>query len=59
MLDQLDARTVERLWKLVDALEPSELAGALSTLAKLPPGAVHRLIAIADSPPLRRLLGLK
>jgi DNA-binding transcriptional regulator GbsR (MarR family) len=59
MLDQLDARTVERLWKLVDALEPSELAGALGTLAKLPPGAVHRLIAIADSAPLRRLLGLK
>jgi DNA-binding transcriptional regulator GbsR (MarR family) len=59
MLDQLDARTVERLWKLVDALDPSELAGALRTLAKLPPGAVHRLIAIADSPALRRLLGLK
>jgi DNA-binding transcriptional regulator GbsR (MarR family) len=59
MLDQLDARTVDRLWKLVDTLEPSELAGALRTLAKLPPGAVHRLIAIADSPPLRRLLGLQ
>jgi DNA-binding transcriptional regulator GbsR (MarR family) len=59
MLDQLDARTVDRLWKLVDALEPSELAGALTTLAKLPPSAVHRLISIADSPPLRRLLGLK
>jgi DNA-binding transcriptional regulator GbsR (MarR family) len=59
MLDRLDARTVDRLWRLVDALEPSELAGALSTLAKLPPGAVHRLISIADSPALRRLLGLK
>jgi DNA-binding transcriptional regulator GbsR (MarR family) len=59
MLEQLDARTVERLWKLVDVLEPAELAGALTTLAKLPPGAVHRLIAIADSPALRRLLGLR
>jgi DNA-binding transcriptional regulator GbsR (MarR family) len=59
MLDQLDARTVDRLWKLVDTLEPTELARALTTLAKLPPSAVHRLISIADSPPLRRLLGLK
>lgn len=58
-LDQLDGRTVERLWKLVDALEPSELAGALSTLAKLPPAAVRRLIAIAEKPALRRLLGLR
>jgi DNA-binding transcriptional regulator GbsR (MarR family) len=59
VLDQLDAKTVDRLWLLADELEPNELAGALATLAKLPPGAVHRLIAIADSPPLRRLLGLR
>ncbi|HEX6655639.1 MAG TPA: hypothetical protein VF153_05440 [Candidatus Limnocylindria bacterium] len=58
VLDQLDGRTVDRLWALADELEPDELAGALGTLAKLPPGAVHRLIAIADSGPMRRLLGL-
>ena len=58
VLDRLDAVTVDRLWALADELEPDELAGAVATLAKLPPGAVHRLIAIADSPPLRRLLGL-
>jgi DNA-binding transcriptional regulator GbsR (MarR family) len=58
VLDQLDGRTVDRLWALADELEPDELVAALATLAKLPPGAVHRLIAIADSPPLRRLLGL-
>ena len=58
VLDQLDGRTVDRLWALADELEPAELAGALATLAKLPPGAVHRLIAIADSAPMRRLLGL-
>lgn len=58
VLDQLDPRTVDRLWALADELEPAELAGALATLAKLPPGAVHRLIAIADSAPMRRLLGL-
>ena len=59
VLDQLNPTTVDRLWALTDELEPDELAGALATLAKLPPGAVHRLIAIADSAPLRRLLGLK
>jgi DNA-binding transcriptional regulator GbsR (MarR family) len=58
VLDQLDGRTVDRLWALADELEPAELAKALVTLAKLPPGAVHRLIAIADSAPMRRLLGL-
>jgi DNA-binding transcriptional regulator GbsR (MarR family) len=58
VLDQLDGRTVERLWALADELEPPELAKALATLAKLPPSAVHRLIAIADSGPMRRLLGI-
>jgi hypothetical protein len=59
VLDRLDGRTVDRLWALADELEPDELAAALGALAQLPPGAVHRLIAIADSAPLRRLLGLK
>jgi DNA-binding transcriptional regulator GbsR (MarR family) len=59
VLDQLDARTVAKLWSLADELEPTELASALKTLAKLPSGAVHRLIAIADSKPMRRLLGLR
>ena len=58
-LDRMDGRSVERLWKLVDALEPAEMAGALGTLAKLPPSAVRRLIAIAEQPTLRRLLGLR
>ena len=58
ILDQVDARTVARLWALVDELEPKELAGALRTLSKLPPSAAHRLISIADSPPMRKLLGL-
>jgi DNA-binding transcriptional regulator GbsR (MarR family) len=59
VLDQLDAKTVDRLWALADDLEPDELSAALGALAKLPSGAVHRLIAIADSAPLRRLLGLR
>jgi hypothetical protein len=59
VLDRLNERTVTRLWNLADELEPAELVGALDTLAKLPPGAVHRLIAIADSGPMRKLLGLR
>lgn len=59
VLDRLNERTVARLWNLADELEPTELVGALDTLAKLPPGAVHRLIAIADSGPMRKLLGLR
>ena len=59
ILDQMDARTVAKLWALVDELEPDEVVGAVRTLAKLPPAAAHRLIAIADSAPMRRLLGLR
>ena len=48
-----------KLWSLVDELETAEMIGAVRALAKLPPGAVHRLVAIADSKPMRRLLGLR
>ena len=58
-LDGLDAATIERLWSLIDTLEPGELGAALGSLSKLPPPAVRRLIAIAEQPALRRLLGMK
>jgi DNA-binding transcriptional regulator GbsR (MarR family) len=58
-LDRLDRRTVDRLWSLVNALEPAEMTAALTALAKLPPAATRRLIALADQPALRRLLGLR
>jgi DNA-binding transcriptional regulator GbsR (MarR family) len=58
VLERLDDRTVNRLWALVDEVEPDELVTALDTLAKLPPSAVHRLVAVADSRPMRKLLGL-
>lgn len=59
VLDRIDQATVDRLWTLADELEPDELVQAFRTLAKLPPSAVHRLISIADSAPMRRLLGLR
>jgi DNA-binding transcriptional regulator GbsR (MarR family) len=58
-LEELDAASVARLWSLIDALEPGEMAAALKALAKLPPPATRRLIALADQPVLKRLLGVK
>jgi DNA-binding transcriptional regulator GbsR (MarR family) len=55
----LDAATLARLWNLIDDLEAGELAGALSALAKLPPGAVRRLIGLSDQPVLLKLLGVR
>ena len=57
-LEGLDARSVDSLWRLVGTLEPKELSGALTALAKLPPAAVRRLVAVADSAAMRKLLGL-
>lgn len=58
VLERLDDRAVARLWALVGEVEPDELVAALGTLAKLPPSAVHRLVTVADSRPMRKLLGL-
>jgi DNA-binding transcriptional regulator GbsR (MarR family) len=58
VLELLDDRTVARLWALIDEVEPQELVSALGTLSKLPPSAVHRLVQVADSRPMRKLLGL-
>jgi hypothetical protein len=58
-LDGLDGRTVDSLWRLIGTLEPVELASALQALGKLPPPAVRRLISVADSAAMRKLLGLR
>ncbi len=58
-LGQLDAATVTRLWSLIGQLEAGELAAALEALARLPPAATRRLIAVADSAAMRRLLGIR
>lgn len=57
-LGRLDPEQVRRLWRLIGDLQPEELAAALEALAKLPPAAARRLIALSDQPVLRRLLGL-
>jgi DNA-binding transcriptional regulator GbsR (MarR family) len=57
-MDGLEMETVDRLWDLAATLEPDEMSSALTALAKLPSSAVRRLIALADQPILRKLLGL-
>lgn len=57
-LGRLDSPTVERLWTLLDALGPDDMARALTALGKLPPAAARRLIGLADQPVLQKLIGL-
>lgn len=57
-IDHLDEETIVRLWALIGELSPDELARALDALARLPPPATRRLIALADQPVLKKLLGL-
>lgn len=58
-LDRLEPETVDRLWSLVGDLGPDDLVRALESLAKLPPPAARRLIALADQPVLQRLIGVR
>jgi DNA-binding transcriptional regulator GbsR (MarR family) len=57
-LDRLEPETIDRLWALVGELSADDLLRALDALATLPPSAVRRLVALADQPVLRKLVGL-
>lgn len=57
LLGELDDATIHRLIDLADALSADELAGALRALVRLSPRAVRRLIALAGTPGLTRLIG--
>jgi len=57
-LERLEPAVIDRLWSLVAELTPDELVKAASALAELPPSAARRLVALADQPMLRRLIGL-
>jgi DNA-binding transcriptional regulator GbsR (MarR family) len=58
-LDRLEPETAERLWSLLGELGPEDMARALDALAKLPPAAARRLIALADQPVLQKLIGVR
>jgi DNA-binding transcriptional regulator GbsR (MarR family) len=57
LLGALDDATIQRLIDLADALSSDELAEALHALVRLSPRAVRRLIALAGTPGLTRLIG--
>ena len=57
-LDRLRPDSVDSLWRMIGTLDADELSSALTTLAKLPPPAVRRLVAVADSAAMRKLLGI-
>ena len=57
-LDRLDPETVDQLWALVGELGSDDLGRALEALARLPPSAARRLIALADQPILQKLIGI-
>lgn len=57
-LDRLEPETVDQLWALVSELGTEDLGRALEALARLPPSAARRLIALADQPILQKLIGI-
>jgi DNA-binding transcriptional regulator GbsR (MarR family) len=57
LLGELDDATIRRLFELAGALSADELTAALRALARLSPRAVRRLIALAGTPGLTRLIG--
>jgi DNA-binding transcriptional regulator GbsR (MarR family) len=59
VLEELDEATLQRLFELAEALSPGEMAKALRALARLSPTSVRRLIGLAGTPGLNRLLGLR
>jgi hypothetical protein len=46
VIAQLDDATVTRLWRLIEATPPEEIASALKALSRLPPQAAHRLLGL-------------
>ena len=57
-LGAIDEGTADRLWRLVRELEPAEMVRAVEALSTLTPTAARRLVALADQPVLRKLVGL-
>ncbi len=56
-LEALDERTVARLLELFDSVDPEEFASAARALSRLSDRGAKRLIGLAASPALSRLIG--
>jgi ubiquinone biosynthesis protein UbiJ len=57
-LGAIDDEAADRLWRLVGELKPDEMVRAVEAISTLTPSAARRLVALADQPVLRKLVGL-
>jgi hypothetical protein len=57
ILGELDETTIARLIDLLAAVEPADLASAARAIARFSPRAVRRLVGVAGTPALARLIG--
>jgi DNA-binding transcriptional regulator GbsR (MarR family) len=57
ILGELDDTTMARLVELVETVEPADLASAARAIARFSPRALSRLVSLAGTPALARLVG--
>src|SRR5207249_11338766 len=57
VLGELDDTSMARLIELVEMVEPADLASAARAVARFSPRAVKRLVGLAGTPALARLIG--
>jgi len=57
VLGGLDDETMAQLIELVESVEPADLASAARAVARFSPRAVRRLVGLAGTPALSRLIG--
>ncbi len=57
LLDELDDASLRRLLAILETVDPNDLARATDALASLPPSAARRLVGMAGTPGLARLIG--
>jgi DNA-binding transcriptional regulator GbsR (MarR family) len=54
-----DAQTLDRLLSSLSGISDEDLASVLRTVARMPPGAVGRLVRLASRPTVARLFGAR
>jgi DNA-binding transcriptional regulator GbsR (MarR family) len=57
ILGELDDETIQRILDLLDAVDPNDLVAAAESLSNISPRAARRLLGLAGSPGLGRIIG--
>jgi DNA-binding transcriptional regulator GbsR (MarR family) len=57
LLDELDDASLRRLVSLLETVDPQDLARATDAIASLPPAAARRLVGLAGTPAVSKILG--